>query len=82
MNKCKEKVKEEWYGVVVTLVVMFISALLSMSHLNEYFDVMLYAGVFLVIGGFLYSIMNLDNIKIGQTVIIGGIATMLLSCVL
>lgn len=82
MNKCNEKLKEEWYGVVVTLVVMVISALLSMSYLNEYFDVMLYAGVFLVIGGFLYSIMKLDNIKIGQTVIIGGIATMLLSCVL
>lgn len=82
MNKCKEKVREEWYGVVVTLGVMLISTLLSRSYLNQYFDVILYAGVFLVIGGFLYSIMKLDNIKIGQTVIIGGIATMLLSCVL
>ena len=51
------------------------------QDLNEYFDVILYAGVFLVMGGFLYAIMKLDNIKIGQTVIIGGIATMLLSCV-
>lgn len=82
MNKCKEKVREEWYGVVVTLGVMLISAILSRSYLNQYFDVILYAGVFLVIGGFLYAIMKLDNIKIGQTVIIGGIATMLLSCVL
>ncbi|WP_133015529.1 hypothetical protein [Clostridium cuniculi] len=82
MNKCKEKVREEWYGVVVTLGVMLISVLLSRSYLNQYFDVILYAGVFLVIGGFLYAIMKLDNIKIGQTVIIGGIATMLLSCVL
>ena len=82
MNKCKEKVREEWYGVVVTLGVMLISVILSRSYLNQYFDVILYAGVFLVIGGFLYSIMKLDNIKIGQTVIIGGIATMLLSCVL
>lgn len=82
MNKCKEKVREEWYGVVITLGVMLISALLSKSYLNQYFDVILYAGVFLVIGGFLYSIIKLDNIKIGQTVIIGGIATMLLSCVL
>ncbi|CAM2077937.1 MULTISPECIES: hypothetical protein [Clostridia] len=82
MNKCKEKVREEWYGVVVTLGVMLISTLLSRSYLNQYFDVILYAGVFLVIGGFLYAIMKLDNIKIGQTVIIGGIATMLLSCVL
>ena len=82
MNKCKEKVREEWYGAVVTLVVMLISAILSRSYLNQYFDVILYAGVFLVIGGFLYSIIKLDNIKIGQTVIIGGIATMLLSCVL
>ena len=82
MNKCKEKVREERYGVVVTLGVMLISTLLSRSYLNQYFDVILYAGVFLVIGGFLYAIMKLDNIKIGQTVIIGGIATMLLSCVL
>ena len=82
MNKCKAKVREEWYGVVVTLGVMLISTLLSRSYLNQYFDVILYAGVFLVIGGFLYAIMKLDNIKIGQTVIIGGIATMLLSCVL
>lgn len=82
MNKCKEKVREEWYGVVVTLGVMLICTLLSRSYLNQYFDVILYAGVFLVIGGFLYAIMKLDNIKIGQTVIIGGIATMLLSCVL
>ena len=82
MNTCKEKVREEWYGVVVTLGVMLISTLLSRSYLNQYFDVILYAGVFLVIGGFLYAIMKLDNIKIGQTVIIGGIATMLLSCVL
>ena len=82
MNKCKEKVREEWDGVVVTLGVMLISTLLSRSYLNQYFDVILYAGVFLVIGGFLYAIMKLDNIKIGQTVIIGGIATMLLSCVL
>jgi len=82
MNKCKEKVREEWYVVVVTLGVMLISALLSRSYLNQYFDVILYAGVFLVIGGFLYAIMKLDNVKIGQAVIIGGIATMLLSCVL
>ncbi len=82
VNKCKERVKEERYGVVITLVVMLISALLSRSYLNQYFDVILGAGVFLVIGGFLYAIMRLDNIKIGQTVIIGGIATMLLSCVL
>ena len=81
MNKCKEKVKEERYGVVITLVVMLVSVLLSKSYLNKYFDVILYTGVFLVIGGFLYSIINIDNIKIGQTVIIGGIATMLLSCV-
>ncbi|WP_370772497.1 hypothetical protein [Clostridium sp.] len=81
MNKCKEKVKEEGYGVVITLVVMIVSVLLSKSYLNKYFDVILYTGVFLVIGGFLYSIINIDNIKIGQTVIIGGIATMLLSCV-
>ena len=81
MNKCKEKVKEERYGVVITLVVMLVSVLLSKSYLNKYFDVILYAGVFLVMGGFLYAIMKLDNIKIGQTVIIGGIATMLLSCV-
>lgn len=82
VNKCKERVKEERYGVVITLVVMLISALLSRSYLNQYFDVILGAGVFLVIGGFLYAIMRLDNIKMGQTVIIGGIATMLLSCVL
>ncbi|WP_294134850.1 hypothetical protein [uncultured Clostridium sp.] len=82
MNKCKEKVKEERYGVVITLVVMLVSVLLSKSYLNKYFDVILYAGIFSVIGGFLYSIINIDNIKIGQTVIIGGIATMLLSCVL
>ncbi len=82
MNKCKEKVKEERYGVVITLVVMLVSVLLSKSYLNKYFDVILYAGIFSVIGGFLYSIINIDNIKIGQTVIIGGIANMLLSCVL
>ena len=82
MNKCKEGIKEEWYGVVITLGVMLISFLLSKSYLNKYFDVILYAGIFLVIAGFLYSIMKLDNIKIGQTVIIGGIATMLLSCLL
>ena len=82
MNKCKEKIKEERYGVVITLVVMLVSVLLSKSYLNKYFDVILYAGIFSVIGGFLYSIINIDNIKIGQTVIIGGIATMLLSCVL
>ena len=82
MNKCKEKVKEERYGVVITLVVMLVSVLLSKSYLNKYFDVILYAGIFSVIGGFLYSIINIDNIKIGQTVIIGGIATMLLGCVL
>ena len=82
MNKCKEKVKEERYGVVITLVVMLVSVLLSKSYLNKYFDLILYAGIFSVIGGFLYSIINIDNIKIGQTVIIGGIATMLLSCVL
>ncbi|MBP3916879.1 MULTISPECIES: hypothetical protein [unclassified Clostridium] len=82
MNKCKEKVKEERYGVVITLVVMLVSVLLSKSYLNKYFDVILYAGIFSVIGGFLYSIINIDNIKIAQTVIIGGIATMLLSCVL
>ena len=82
MNKYKERVKEERYGIVITLVVMLISALLSRSYLNQYFDVILGAGVFLVIGGFLYAIMKLDNIKMGQTVIIGGIATMLLSCVL
>ena len=82
MNKCKEKVKEQRYGVVITLVVMLVSVLLSKSYLNKYFDVILYAGIFSVIGGFLYSIINIDNIKIGQTVIIGGIATMLLSCVL
>ena len=81
-NKCKEKPREEWYGVVITLGVMLISTLLSKSYLNQYFDVVLYAGVFLVIGGVLYSIIKLDNIKIGETVIIGGIATMLLSCVL
>ena len=82
MNKCKEKVKEERYGVVITLVVMLVSVLLSKSYLNKYFDVILYAGIFLVIAGFVYSIMKLDNIKIGETVIIGGIANMLLSCVL
>ena len=82
MNKCKEKVKEQRYGVVITLVVMLVSVLLSKSYLNKYFDVILYAGIFSVIGGFLYSIINIDNIKIAQTVIIGGIATMLLSCVL
>ena len=82
MNKCKEKVKEDRYGVVITLVVMLVSVLLSKSYLNKYFDVILYAGIFSVIGGFLYSIINIDNIKIAQTVIIGGIATMLLSCVL
>ena len=82
MNKCKEKVKEERYGVVITLVVMLVSVLLSKSYLNKYFDVILYAGIFSVIGGFLYSIINIDNIKIGQTVIIGGIATMILSCLL
>ena len=82
MNKCKEKVKDERYGVVITLVVMLVSVLLSKSYLNKYFDVILYAGIFSVIGGFLYSIINIDNIKIAQTVIIGGIATMLLSCVL
>ena len=82
MNKCKEKVKEERYGVVITLVVMLVSVLLSKSYLNKYFDVILYAGIFSVIGGFLYSIINIDNIKIAQTVIIGGIANMLLSCVL
>ena len=82
MNKCKEKVKEERYGVVITLVVMLVSVLLSKSYLNKYFDVILYAGIFSVIGGFLYSIINIDYIKIAQTVIIGGIATMLLSCVL
>ena len=82
MNKCKEKVKEERYGVVITLVVMLVSVLLSKSYLNKYFDVILNAGIFSVIGGFLYSIINIDNIKIAQTVIIGGIATMLLSCVL
>ncbi|MBS6184057.1 MAG: hypothetical protein E7E64_12165 [Clostridium celatum] len=82
MNKYKERVKEERYGIVITLVVMLISALLSRSYLNQYFDVILGAGVFLVIGGFLYAIMKLENIKMGQTVIIGGIATMLLSCVL
>ena len=81
VNKCKERVRKEWYGVAVTLGVMLISFLISKSNLNEYFDVILYAGVFLVMGGFLYAIMKLDNIKIGQTVIIGGIATMLLSCV-
>ncbi|MBS4957446.1 MAG: hypothetical protein E6176_00845 [Clostridium celatum] len=82
MNKCNERVKEERYGVVITLVVMIISALLSRSYLNQYFDVILGSGVFLVIGGFIYSIIKIDNIKMGQTVIIGGIATMLLSCVL
>lgn len=82
MNKCKERVREEWYGVAITFGVMLISFLISKSNLNKYFDVILYAGVFLVMGGFIYSIMKLDNIKIGQTVIIGGIATMLLSCVL
>lgn len=82
MNKCNEGIKEQWYGVVITLGVMLISFLLSKSYLNKYFDVILYAGIFSVIGGFLYSIINIDNIKIGQTVIIGGIATMLLSCVL
>ena len=82
MNKCNEGIKEQWYGVVITLVVMLVSVLLSKSYLNKYFDVILYAGIFSVIGGFLYSIINIDNIKIGQTVIIGGIATMLLSCVL
>ncbi len=82
VNKYKERVKEERYGIVITLVVMLISALLSRSYLNQYFDVILGAGVFLVIGGFLYAIMKLENIKMGQTVIIGGIATMLLSCVL
>ena len=82
MNKCKEKVKEERYGVVITLGVMLISFLLSKSYLNKYFDVILYAGIFLVIAGFVYSIMKLDNIKIGETVIIGGIATMILSCLL
>lgn len=61
---------------------MIISALLSRSYLNQYFDVILGSGVFLVIGGFIYSIIKIDNIKMGQTVIIGGIATMLLSCVL
>ena len=82
MNKCKEKVKEERCGVVITLVVMLVSVLLSKSYLNKYFDVILYAGIFLVIAGFVYSIMKLDNIKIGETVIIGGIATMILSCLL
>lgn len=82
MNKCNEGIKEQWYGVVITLGVMLISFLLSKSYLNKYFDVILYAGIFSVIGGFLYSIINIDNIKIGQTVIIGGIANMLLSCVL
>ena len=47
-----------------------------------YFDVILYAGVFLVASGFIYGIMKFDNIKIGQTIIIGGIATMLLSCLM
>ena len=32
MNKCKEKVKEERYGVVITLVVMLVSVLLSKSY--------------------------------------------------
>lgn len=82
MNKCKERVKEEKYGVAITLVVMIISTLLSKSYLNQYFDVILGSGVFLVIGGFIYSIIKIDNIKMGQTVIIGGIATMLLSCVI
>ena len=81
MNNCKERIKKEIDGIVITLVVMLVSSLLSKSYLNNYFDVILYTGVFLVIGGFLYSIINIDNIKIGQTVIIGGIATMLLSCV-
>ena len=82
VNKCNERVKEERYGVVITLVVMIISALLSRSYLNQYFDVILGSGVFLVIGGFIYSIIKIDNIKMGQTVIIDGIATMILSCVL
>ena len=82
MNKCNEGIKEQWYGVVITLGVMLISFLLSKSYLNKYFDVILYAGIFLVIAGFVYSIMKLDNIKIGETVIIGGIATMILSCLL
>ena len=82
MNKCNEGIMEQWYGVVITLGVMLISFLLSKSYLNKYFDVILYAGIFLVIAGFVYSIMKLDNIKIGETVIIGGIATMILSCLL
>ena len=82
MNKCNEGIKEQWYGVVITLGVMLISFLLSKSYLNKYFDVILYAGIFLVIAGFVYSIMKLDNIKIGETVIIGGIANMILSCLL
>ena len=82
MNKCNEGIKEQWYGVVIRLGVMLISFLLSKSYLNKYFDVILYAGIFLVIAGFVYSIMKLDNIKIGETVIIGGIATMILSCLL
>ena len=65
VNKCNERVKEERYGVVITLVVMIISALLSRSYLNQYFDVILGSGVFLVIGGFIYSIIKIDNIKMG-----------------
>ncbi len=82
MSTRREKLSKEKYGIVITLVVMLVSVLLSKSHLNDYFDVTLCAGIFSVIGGFLYSIMHIDNIKMGQTAIIGGIATMILSCAL
>lgn len=82
IKKNKRKLRDELYGILITLAVIFISILISKSYLNQYFDVILYAGVFLVASGFIYGIMKFDNIKIGQTIIIGGIATMLLSCLM
>ena len=34
MNNCKERIKKEIYGIVITLVVMLVSSLLSKSYLD------------------------------------------------
>ena len=82
-----EKIKWKENGKLKLLIIVgtrpeIIRLSAVINKTRKYFDVILYAGIFLVIAGFVYSIMKLDNIKIGETVIIGGIANMLLSCVL
>ena len=80
MSKYFNLKSQKIQGSIITILVIIEILIVCKIFFLNYSDLFTRTGILLVVLGFLITVLKNDKVKLGQTIIEGGLFIMILSC--